>query len=256
MFARALAGLSKLKTLPLWIHCRNDDWIELWKYLFFRFPSSIQWLVMNIEDCERISRYQDSLEGVVHADGWKGAEVEAVAERQEPLIHLEDILFLSAREYRWDTTNDLRAMLAHCPNLKRLGDHINVADDGRIEALGRFIAERCHKVEGLTFEMIEHDERLPVSIMSSLPARQVVRFEFRIGSPMFDISAMNLAIHQHPTTLRVLQIEGRIDVVWFSAATILKECISLEILQVPCKKSKSLAVPLGNVWNILGSAPS
>ncbi|KAF9144005.1 hypothetical protein BGX30_014094 [Mortierella sp. GBA39] len=246
MFARALAGLSKLKTLSLWIFCRNDDWVELWKYIFFRFPSSIRWLFLNFENCERRSHYQDALEEVVHANGWRGAEVEAVAERQEPLIHLTDMVFLGMRGYRWETTNDLRAMLAHCPSLTRLNGDINLADHGKIEALGRFIAEGCPKIEWLGFGMVESDERLSVSIMSSLPA-QVSRFELRIGSPEFDMSAVNLAIHRHSTTLRVLHIEGRIDVIWFSAATILKECVNLEILEASCRKTEGLVIPLDDV---------
>ncbi|KAF9541194.1 hypothetical protein EC957_003327 [Mortierella hygrophila] len=246
MFARALAGLSKLRTLSLWIFCRNDDWVELWKHIFFRFPSSIRWLFLNFENCERHSRYQDALEEVVHADGWKGAEVEAVTERQEPLIHLADMVFLGMKGYRWETTNDLRAMLAHCPNLKRLNGDINLADHGKIEALGRSIAEGCPKIEWLGFGMVEFDERLSVSIMSSLPA-QVARLELRIGSPEFNMSAVNFAIHRHSTTLRVLHIEGRIDVIWFFPATILKECVNLEILEASCRKTEGLVIPLDDV---------
>ncbi|KAK3831705.1 MAG: hypothetical protein JOS17DRAFT_774630 [Linnemannia elongata] len=257
MFARTLAGLSKLKNLSLTIHCRNGDWIELWNYLFFRFPSSIQGLLLNIEACEGLllnieaceglSRYQDALNEVVHAGGWKGAEVEAIDERQEPLIHLESMFFLGSQGYQWDMTKDLCAMFAHCPNLKMLNGSINVADGGRIEALGHFIAEGCPKIEELTFGVVEYDERLPIRIMSSLPAQQVVKVDLRIGSPRFGMSAVNLAIHQHSTTLRVLLIEGRTDVIWFSVATILKECLNLEILRLPCKKPQGLVISLDDV---------
>ncbi|KAG0296827.1 hypothetical protein BGZ96_008431 [Linnemannia gamsii] len=245
MFARALAGLCKLESLTALIECRNDGWVGLWKHIFFRLPPSLKHMFFNFKDCENFERYQDALNDQL--DGWKGEEVEAIAERQEPLVHLEDLYFQGVAGYRWDTPSDLRAMFAHCPNLKKLDTDINVANSDTIETVGQLIAQESPKIDSLIYGVHEFDERMPFRIMSSLPAQQVTRFEFNVDSHDLEIPAMNLAIHQHSTTLRVLCFQGKRDIIWFSASIILKECINLETFEAPCNNTEGVFTTLADI---------
>jgi hypothetical protein len=245
MFARALAGLSKLKRLVALIQCRSDGWVGLWMHIFFRLPLSVKVLFFSFEACENFERYQDALNDTL--DGWKGEKVEAIVERQGPLIYLESLSFHGLVGYQWNTPSDIRDIFAHCPNIKELNTDIYVPDDA-IEAVGNVIAQESPKIASLIYGMREvGDERVPFRIMSSLPAQQVTWLEFTLASHDLEIPAMNLAIHQHSTTLRALHIIGKHDIFWFSASIILKECVNLVTFEAPCKNTEGVFTTLGDV---------
>ncbi|KAF9341687.1 hypothetical protein BGZ91_004280 [Linnemannia elongata] len=242
-FGEVIAGLNRLKKLRVMVHCKNedDDWVELWSYIFFSCPPAVQQLSMRFEDIQNYSSiYQSSLgAGNDNEDEEEDEEelmvtgADPYVRRQGPLSSLEDLCFQPMDGFYWNSLDDVSLMFTHCPNIKKLNTYLP-ADDETIETMGEFLAKTCPRIENLaygSFECERHDAEAYI-VLVSLPAQQVTKVEFK-GCPIEIIDpAFDTAIQHHSTTLREICIQTCSIPSSFSASTILKECRNLEVLFV------------------------
>ncbi|KAK3831704.1 MAG: hypothetical protein JOS17DRAFT_126665 [Linnemannia elongata] len=250
--AETLARLSRLETLVLDIRCRIHYWLEICRQLFFCLPSSIRKVTMDFKENGRNWQFEHVSTGRVSNYVWyredKAAAAAVMERRQEPLVHLEELSFRGKRGYWWVTTDDLAAMLAHCPNLKKLNAHFQIFDRAMdVEDVARLIAKACPRIEVLVYgpDKEQNQMLLPLRIMGVLPAQQVVIFELRVGPSYINEPLMNMAIQRHSTTLRELRFQKNNDFISdISVSSILNECCNLEVLHMPCTRTGGFYVTL------------
>lgn len=244
IFGRAIAGLSMLRSLPIWIDCRINDCIKLLLCIFFSCRSSIQQLIMNVGRL----RYQDTMEVDKQEERWRSENAVAVTRRQEPLVNLVKISLRTPCDLVWISMTDLRSMFTHCPNIKHLSIKVKlVAGEKDITSFGRFIGLECPKIENLSYDCDDslHD-RLGYRILESIPAQQVTNFTYCGLITTTQMLAITVSILQHSTSLRKIHLHETYTYDSISASAIFKECCNLEILYIGLLFTSGLCVPLND----------
>lgn len=248
MFGGAIAALSKLKSLVVWIHCRSKEWSQLLTYAFISCRPSIQKLSLIMEPYKTSLRPHDAMIEDKNEEWWnRDEDLAPLTRTHEQLVSLVDLTLQSPRKFFWKPLGVLRSLFSNCPNIRRLELDINiVAGENEINSLGQFIGQECPKILNLCYgsvDALEHDP-LGFRILDSLPPQQVINFSYSGVLSAINIPTVNASVLQHSTSLRKIRLTGAEGHCYISASTILKECRNLEELCIPFLHDCGLFIPL------------
>ncbi|KAK5809063.1 hypothetical protein F5H01DRAFT_324356 [Linnemannia elongata] len=248
LFGGAIAGLSNLQSLVVWIHCRSKDWSQLLTYAFISCRPSIQKLSLIVEPYKTSLRPHDTMIEDKNEEWWKRDEdLAPLIRTHEQLISLADLTLQGPRKFVWKSTSALHSLFSNCPNIRRLELDINiVAGKNDINSLGHFIGQECPKIMHLCYgsvDALEHDP-LGFRILDSLPSQQVITFHYSGVLSAINIPTLNASVLQHSTSLREIRLTGTDGHCYISASAILKECRNLEELCIPFLRDIGLFIPL------------
>ncbi|KAG0373354.1 hypothetical protein BGX24_011810 [Mortierella sp. AD032] len=255
VLAGVIAGLSRLERLSITIHYGYGDWYGLCSHIMFSCPPTLVHLSLEFFEGRSKGPVQTlNSSGGEEEDSEDESEEEVVARNRQPLINLKTLKLHGMYRRYWDSGID-RLAFAHCPNIKEL-DLSNAIGVDTFDDIGKDIGTDCPKIELVNcgvFDSEARQELLAFRIMNSLPAQQVTRLEYTGLSFDSNGSTVTLAVQRHSTSLREIHIKGVDDFYKISASTILKECLNLEVLYLPCDQDEGHYITLTDAleysWN-------
>ncbi|KAG0276769.1 hypothetical protein BGZ96_003146 [Linnemannia gamsii] len=253
LFANAVAGLSQLSSLRIALYRRRRFQHPVCQDIFYSCRPSLRSFTVTFDEAYSWS------DGFKRGDFASDTEWMVESRRQEPLTKLEELQL-------WDletlaSTSDILAILAHCPNIKKLG-FPSLSSRCNHNLIGEFIGLKCSKVRKLSSGVgcAETIVKGPLlfQAMESLPA-QTLEDIFFYGS--YAASAGQIFTHailQHSTTMRSIFIEWEGPMERVSIVPILEECINLQDLQIFCHSRRgpwigyftTLSDLLERPWNV------
>ncbi|KAF9149795.1 hypothetical protein BG015_008374 [Linnemannia schmuckeri] len=248
LFGGAIASLSKLKTLTVWLHCRSKEWSQLLTYAFICCRPSIQKLTLIMESYKNSERSHEAIAEDKHEEWWKRNEdLAPLIKTQELLINLKELTLQGPRKFVWKSLGVLPSLFSHSPNIKKLELDINIdAGEKETDILGQFIAQECPKIESLSCGSVNahvHDP-LGFRILDSLPPQQVTSFNYSGVLSAINSPTINVSVLQHSTSLREVRLNGAEGHYYISASAILRECRNLEKLYILFLPEGGLFIPL------------
>ncbi|KAF9092138.1 hypothetical protein BGX23_004587 [Mortierella sp. AD031] len=143
LFVRAIAGLSKLKTLDGFIICKGDYWHQAESELFFSCPPSLQTFVVtaspfsssNPSTQNMVSLWRPSID---NQDG--GSNAMLTPRRENPLTKLVSLGMWNVESSI--PTSEILSVIKHCPNVKEL-TLPNLASCSDVDVIWAFIGQHC-----------------------------------------------------------------------------------------------------------------
>ncbi|KAF9096045.1 hypothetical protein BGX23_012068 [Mortierella sp. AD031] len=165
-------------------------------------------------------------------------DVMAALTRQEPLNNLEELMMggMEDREMAAIIDIDVRSLLEDYPNIKKFVLP-TIARHHDSDAIGEFIGKECSKIEELSYGSYRSEARgsLAFRLMEALPAQQLTGLRHHGSISSINESVFKIAIQQHSTTLRSIEIDGGTGTSKLSGSIIFT-CHSLEKLIINYKE--------------------
>ncbi|KAG0219264.1 hypothetical protein BGX33_003810 [Mortierella sp. NVP41] len=233
----AISRLSKIKRFELVVECHRNDWSQVVLHILSRYQSSIEHFSMSCVDediglrCFPLPKHSGPGED-------ENLDVMAALTRQEPLNNLEELMMggMEDREMAAIIDIDVRSLLEDYPNIKTFVLP-TIARHHDSDAIGEFIGKECSKIEELSYGSYRSEARgsLAFRLMEALPAQQLTGLRHHGSISSINESVFKIAIQQHSTTLRSIEIDGGTGTSKLSGSIIFT-CHSLEKLIINCKE--------------------
>ncbi|KAF9093992.1 hypothetical protein BGX29_009716 [Mortierella sp. GBA35] len=233
----AISRLSKIKRFELGVERHRNDWSQVVLHILSRCQSSIEHFSMSCVD-EDISLRCFPLPKHSGPGEDENLDVMAALTRQEPLNNLEELMMggMEDREMAAIIDIDVRSLLEDYPNIKKFVLP-TIARHHDSDAIGEFIGKECSKIEELSYGSYRSEARgsLAFRLMGALPAQQLTGLRHHGSISSINESVFNIAIQQHSTTLRSIEIDGGTGTSKLSGSIIFT-CHSLEKLIINYKE--------------------